>query len=287
VKEVYNMRNDCRSIVSRYLITVFLFLSSVFGPMGCSDDQPGTPAPQEPPLTSADLLAPGPFQVASRTLSLEDTTRPTPPNGTYPGSPSRLLRTYVWYPAGAVSADLFENTNMTPISESSPFPLIIHSHGFMSWGSEGKYLAEHLAGHGYVVVSPNYPLTWFFAPGGQDMEDVVNQPGDISFLVDEFLRFNEDPGSTFHGMVDQERIGVMGLSLGGMTTSLVTYHPYLRDPRVAAAATFAGPGSMFSEAFYRNSSVPLIAIYGDIDAIVDYATMPCWSWKRRTHGSPW
>jgi hypothetical protein len=62
----------------------------------------------------------------------------------------------------------------------------------------------------------------------------------------------------------------MGLSLGGMTTSLTGFHLHLRDPRVCLAATLAGPGSMFSAQFYRHARIPLLVVAGDIDAIVDY-----------------
>ncbi len=58
--------------------------------------------------------------------------------------------------------------------------------------------------------------------------------------------------------------------MGGMTTSLVTYHRTLHDPRIKAAVTLAGPGSMFSTEFYDHRPVPLLALHGDLDAIVDY-----------------
>jgi dienelactone hydrolase len=228
---------------------------------GCGgDDGENTQQDQQasPPLTSEELLAPGPYVAGSVQLKLADTSRPTAPNDWFPGAASRMFSTYVWYPAAR--------------ADDGPFPLIVYSHGFMSYGTEAKYLAEHLATYGYIVVCPTFPLTWFFAFGGPNIEDVVNQPGDVSFMIDTFLGFNEDPGSAFYGMVDGSRIGVAGLSLGGMTTSLVTYHPYLRDPRIDAAATLAGPASMFNERFYQDSQAPLLALFGDIDAIVDYAT---------------
>lgn len=48
--------------------------------------------------TTDAFLAPGPFGVGERTLILVDTSRPTPPHGSDPGSPQRPLVTEVWYP---------------------------------------------------------------------------------------------------------------------------------------------------------------------------------------------
>jgi len=148
----------------------------------------------------------------------------------------------------------------------------VYSHGFMSYGTEARYLTEHLASYGYVVVSPTFPLTSFFAPGGPNLSEVAGQPDDQRFLIDTFLEFHEDPGSPFHGLLDGSRVGSAGLSLGGMTTSLLTYHPVLRDPRISAAVSIAGPGSMFGETFYRSSEAPLLTVCGDMDAMVDYET---------------
>jgi predicted dienelactone hydrolase len=242
---------------------------------GCQGDAGDTVDPigrDLPPLTSKELLDPGPYASGTLRLRLVDANRPTDPNGGYPGAPNRTLETQVWYPTEPETAGARKTAVPTRAPAGGPFPLIVYSHGFMSFGSEGVYLAEHLATHGYVVACPDFPLTCLWAPGGPKIEDVVNQPGDVSFLIDTFLAFHQDPASPFYGLVDGSRVGVTGLSLGGMTTSLVTYHPYLRDPRISAAATLAGPGSMFNEVFYRNSQSPLLALFGDIDAMVDYET---------------
>ena len=234
---------------------------------GCAND----PSSSGTPLTSEELLEAGPYPVSRRVLLLEDRSRPTMPSGSFGGAPSRSLPTTVWYPArrdgngGAVPG-----FNAEVAEQGGPFPLIFHSHGFMSWGSEAEYMASHLAGHGYFVAYTDFPLTNFFSPGGPNIEDVVNQPGDVSFILDALLARNASRTDRFHGKVDPARIGVMGLSLGGMTTTLVSFHPELRDPRVAAAATLAGPSSMFSSRFYEGVTIPLLLVHGSIDAIVDY-----------------
>jgi len=148
---------------------------------------------------------------------LVDTSRPTNPNGWFLRAPSRTLRTHVWYPWGAGLSVNSGNLQPAEAAAGGPHPLIVYCHGFMSYGTEVQYLAERLASYGYVVVSADCPLTNLFAPGGPNVNDVVNQPGDVSFLIEPFLDFSQDPGSPFYGTVEDSRVGVAGLSLGYRT----------------------------------------------------------------------
>jgi predicted dienelactone hydrolase len=141
----------------------------------------------------------------------------------------------------------------------------------MSTKEEGGYLAEHLASHGYVVVSADYPLTNFRTAGGPNVSDAANQPADVSFLIDRVLALQGDE-KPFAGAIDRERIGAMGLSLGGLTTTLAAFHRTLRDPRIRAAVSIAGPSSFFSEHFFAAADVPFLMIAGTEDAMVDYRT---------------
>lgn len=102
----------------------------------------------------------------------------------------------------------------------------------------GTYLAEGLASRGYVVAAPDHPLTRRRA-ASRRIEDVVQQPADLRIVIDRLLasRAGERP----FDQIDPQRIGVMGLSLGGMTATLAAFHPRLRDPRIGAAVSIAGP----------------------------------------------
>ena len=130
-------------------------------------------------------------------------------------------------------------------------------------------MAEHLASYGYVVVSADHPLSNAQAPGGATYLDVVNQPSDVSFLIDHVMG-NEASARSFKGSIDPERIGVFGISLGGATATLTAFHPEWRDSRVAAAISIAGPGDVFGSRFFEHASVPFLMIAGTSDAIVDY-----------------
>jgi dienelactone hydrolase len=219
---------------------------------------------EPPPLPAtspgAALLAPGPWATGFAEHDLVDTRRPTDANGDFPGAPVRRLHARVWFPAGADGKSV----------GTGPFPLIAYSHGFFSSGREADYLARYLASHGYVTVAADFPLTGYEAPGGANVFDVINQPGDISFLIDTLLAWSADPASPWAGRIDPERIAITGLSLGGMTTELTAYHPRLRDPRVKAAVSIAGPMELFGRAFFAGSELPFLMVAGDIDAMVPY-----------------
>jgi len=215
---------------------------------------------------SAARFARGPHSVDSVELEWVDASRRTAANGDYPGSPERSFRVAIWYPAGV----------------PGEHPLAVYSHGFVSSRHGGTYLAEHLASHGYVVVSADYPLTCMEAPGGPNARDVVHQPADVSFLIDQTMTL-EGAERPFEGEIDAERIGVFGLSLGGVTTTLVAFHPEWRDPRVAAAISIAGAGDVFGPRFFDHAAIPFLMIAGTSDAIVDYElnALPI---PDRTHG---
>lgn len=210
----------------------------------------------EPPAAgseSARRLAPGPLPVGSLDRTLVDRSRPTDANGDFAGAPERTFEATLWYPEG------------TP----GLHPLLVYSHGFMSMRGENVPLAELLASHGYVVVSVDYPLTNRRAPGGPNVGDAVNQPADVSFLIDQVLGWSESE-RPFAGSIDGERIGVLGLSLGGLTTTLVSFHPRLRDPRIRAALSIAGPAAFFDERFFATAELPFLMVAGTADAMVDF-----------------
>jgi predicted dienelactone hydrolase len=230
---------------------------------------PPRPRPGGP--ESARRLGPGPYAVGREPVTLVDAARPTARNGDFEGAPSRSFRGAVWYPAVARPLEALRLDGPPPAArEGAPFPALVYSHGFMSWHAEGAHLYEHLASHGWVVLAVSYPLTSFGSPGGPRAEDVASQPADVSFLVDSLLGWSRDAGHRLAGRVDERRIALAGLSLGGATTTLATFHPRLRDPRVAAAVAIASGVAPFTGRFFATADVPFLMIAGDIDALVGY-----------------
>jgi len=204
---------------------------------------------------SEQIYRRGPHQVANEPIDWTDTSRPTMANHDFKGSGSRELKGRIWLPADR---------------EGAPYPLVIYSHGYMSQYKEGDYLLDFLASHGYVAVSVDFPLSAGSAPGGATVADIANQAGDISFLIDQMLARSKQPDNMLHGTVDAERIAAAGLSLGGLTTELVGLDPKLRDPRVRAAISMAGPTEFFTADYFAGDNIPFMYIGGTDDAIVPY-----------------
>jgi predicted dienelactone hydrolase len=221
------------------------------------------------PTVSAEALTErGPFAVGVTTLTLVDESRPTDANGDAADKDSRTLVTEVWYPAEGPAAA--GETRDAPLGQSAaPYPLIVYSHGFLGNRRYSATYTAHLASHGYVVASPDYPLTNLAAPGGPRAGDVLNQPGDVTFIIDSLLAFSNQAGHPLEGAIDEEAIGLTGHSLGGMTTVLATYGP-LRDPRVKAALPMAAPACLIGAAAYETPAVPMLVMGGTADLVVSW-----------------
>jgi predicted dienelactone hydrolase len=241
------MRRTVRIVLKATVVVVILLLLTLAIAWIRS-----VPAPLPAGSESAARRAPGPRGVGKVDLEWVDPSRPTPANGDFAGAPERRFAVTLWYPK----------------EDAAPHPLLVYSHGFMSNRHGGRYLAEHLASYGYVVVAADFPLSNGDAPGGANFADVINQPADVSFLIDQALALTGD-ARPFAGELDRARVGALGLSLGGLTTTLVVAHPEMRDPRIRAAVSIAGPGDIFGRDYFA-AAPPLLMIAGTADEIVDY-----------------
>ncbi len=213
---------------------------------------PGTAVPAGE--VSQARFQPGPFTITTEEFTIIDDSRGMAAYNDFPGAPQRTLNGEVWRPQGA----------------SGSGPLLVYSHGFMSFREEGLYLSRFLASHGYTVVAVDYPMSGYHAPDGPLMTDVVNQPGDISATIDAMLARNKDPDDPLFQRVDENQIAIAGVSLGALTSLLAGFHSRLLDERIDAVVSIAGPGSLFAGGFFARSDLPLLLVYAGADAIVPY-----------------
>jgi predicted dienelactone hydrolase len=212
---------------------------------------------------STAFALPGRYAVGMTTLSLVDASRPTMPNGTYPGAPDRQLPTLVWYPADANGPDV-------PVAvDGKPFPLVVFGHSLSGTSNQSTQYTTHLASHGYVVAAPAFPLSTLGAPGGSTVADTPAQAKDVSFVIDTFLGFSADGTNRFSGAIDVDRVAVTGHSGGAITTLVVTYDSGVRDPRIKAAIPLAPPSCWFKDGWFGDVTVPLLILQGDADLLVD------------------
>ncbi len=202
----------------------------------------------------------GPYPVGTTRLYLVDRARPETftPN---PDDPRELM-VHVWYPAQAAT-DARPATYMeympfqfrhlsllrtqtyqdAPISDlQSSYPVLIFSHGYISFAEQNLILMEELASHGYVVYSIAHTynaIATVFADGRVVALDSTiandymkgNYPtqaayaehlriwtDDTLFLIDELQSIQAgERESAFVGKLDLARLGIFGVSFGGVT----------------------------------------------------------------------
>ncbi len=210
----------------------------------------------------------GRYAVGVRTETFVDRSRPTDPNGTYPGAPDRTLVTTVWYPTPGDPQG--PEVPDGPAIGGRRFPLLVWAHGFLASGPAYGQLLRRLASAGYVVAAPTFPLSNGGAPGGPRLADYANQPADVRFVIDELLRLDADPASHWASVLWRRRIAAGGHSLGGVTT-LGLLNSCCVDPRIDAYIPVSGIELPFDGGSYpADRRAPLLLIHGDADETVPF-----------------
>jgi predicted dienelactone hydrolase len=131
---------------------------------------------------------------------------------------------------------------------------------------------RHLASRGYVVASPDFPLSKFWTPGGANVAAVLQQPRDVSFVLDQLLAMSAVTGGKLSGAINGDRIGMSGHSLGGLTSLLVAYG-IDRVRSVDCIVPIAAPGWFVPSDISRGMRVPAMIIGGTKDKIVNPASI--------------
>lgn len=196
--------------------------------------------------------ADGPFLVGTEDRAWTDESRPTAPGHDRPATAGRRLQVRLYFPTmGEGPAD-------------GPFPLFVWAHGLDATVDYFDPLLRAWAARGYVVAAPTFPLTHRDAAGGTVFGDVVNQPADVSYILDR-LTAEDGPSGTLHpALVDPTRIAVGGHSLGAVTSLALGGSPCCADDRIDAVVSVDGepppmPGGSGVVA------VPLLLIHGTAD----------------------
>lgn len=167
---------------------------------------------------------------------------------------ARPVTTYLWYPPSSAG--------------KGPWPLVVFGHGYASTPFVYLRLLRAWAAAGYLVAAPLFPLGNANAPGGPDEDDIVNQPGDMSFVISQLLAASASSANPLHGLVDPARIAVGGQSDGAMTAFATAYERPWRDSRVRAAVILSG-ADLGRRPPLDRPAVPLLAVQGTADRIND------------------
>ncbi len=242
-------------------------------------------------------------------------------------STERKLAVRIWYPARekteAQAAQYVHQMNLAgkepfeivsngiAVSDAAPltgekFPFVLMSHGYGGWSTQFSNLGEHIASQGYVVASIDH---------GDAMADGITS-AILSFgnvLVDRTLDqrqimdmiVKEANGATegYASLIDSEKLGLIGYSMGGYGAIASAGAPYVFDsdlmsniPETAqdslkranteplpiqALVAFAPWGGQpdnraWSAETMSNINVPALIISGNQDDIVNYDEGVTW-----------
>jgi dipeptidyl aminopeptidase/acylaminoacyl peptidase len=210
----------------------------------------------EPPAAVAPAVDRPTLAVQERTEAFVDATRTTDAHSSVAASDSRSLPTRILAPAGG--------------QPGRPYPLVVFAHGSGGLGTGYDRLFRTWAEAGYVVAAPAFPVARDDAPAGEWTIDLPKLPGDMSFVIDQMLRLNADPASPLQGLVNPERIGVAGHSMGGITVLTIAGNTCCHDGRLKAAVVLAGRETPGSGQYWSHIVTPILLVHGDADHNVLY-----------------
>jgi pimeloyl-ACP methyl ester carboxylesterase len=216
-----------------------------------------------------EVVEPNTYGVGMIVETRVDDSRPTKAHRGQPELPQRTLPVHVYYPADQRPADAVVPD--APAAEG-PFPLLVFSHGLGAYGAAYQATLQVIASAGYVVVAPTYPLGSKDTPGGASIDDIDQQTGDVSFLIDEYTEASAGSSGPFSGLIDPDRLATFGHSMGAITSIGVGYQDCCVDERLDAVAEWSGlrlplggeDGAELAE------GRPLLVVHGDRDPIVPF-----------------
>lgn len=145
-----------------------------------------------------------------------------------------------------------------PDKSQAPYPTILLSPGNDTNATDYVAFTEELVSHGFVVVTIDHSFQ-SRAVAYPDGRVVKNKPlgvknptpdafeayyrsrvearvADMSFVLDELQKLNADQSQPLAGMLDLNRVGAMGHSMGGIAAAQICY----TDNRIKAAANLDG-----------------------------------------------
>lgn len=202
------------------------------------------PVPPAPPTASTrPPVSSGPFEVAAVTEGLVDSAR------------SRSLPTWVFYPSVAGA----------PALEAGPFPVFVWAHGLDASVQYFEPLLREWAARGYVVIAPEFPGTKATADGGPEFAEYVDQPADVSFVLDRMIELFGPAGTRARGLLDPEHVAIGGHSLGAITTRGLIADRCCTDERIDAAVEVSPGDRGFPGGAPSERGVPLLVIHASAD----------------------
>jgi predicted dienelactone hydrolase len=143
------------------------------------------------------------------------------------------------------------------------------AHGYRLPAAGYERILDRVTAAGYIVAAPTFPHT--SEQGDGDRRDIVNQPADLTFVLDAVADLASRSPGILPAMADPARVAALGHSDGGLTVSAWAYNNSFRDRRVACAVVMTGGVGLFPGTYFPPDSPPLLAIHATGDETNPYS----------------
>lgn len=186
------------------------------------------------------------------------------PGGVTPEIDELITKTYKMN-AAQIDKVYWNEAHRNAPARKGRFPLVIFSHGNGGSRNQNTFWCDYLASHGYVVVSPDHTgnARWTIIDGkpvafqgNERNNSAKDRPIDVSFLLDQMIKWDKGVDKRFAGRIDTDRVAVTGMSFGSFTAHWASD----QDPRFKAVIAMSG-----APASHTNLTVPSLRMLGTED----------------------
>jgi fermentation-respiration switch protein FrsA (DUF1100 family) len=209
------------------------------------------------PVRAATVGVAGRYRVGERRMVF---TEPAHVGVTGQHLGERSVLTLIRYPVGQGSSRSWP--------AGGPFPLVMFAPGFQQCSDTYEHLLQSWASAGYVVASVDFPRTDCLVGSAAYEPDLVNQPGDVSYVLNRLLALNAQPHGFLAGRLNPHEVAAAGQSDGGDTVAALGGNTCCQDHRLKAVAVLSGaewppmPGTYFA-----GTAPPMLFVQGSADTI--------------------
>jgi dipeptidyl aminopeptidase/acylaminoacyl peptidase len=152
---------------------------------------------------------------------------------------ARHLAATIWYPVAGEPLAGRSTLPDAPPSGRGPFPVIVYSHGGCGGSPQAiAPIATSIARTGFVFVQFPHPGSTAedcASEGDRYARGLLERPDDIVQVLDSLRQLNNVISWRLHGIVDSDRVGIIGHSQGGQTALMMP----ARDSRVKATVSLS------------------------------------------------
>ena len=213
-----------------------------------------------------ESLALGPLLAKELTVSNSDFYPTFDPSAA--GEERVLKQTFVFQDRQrdrTIPADIYYSRNTSG-------PLVVMSHGFGADRTFLAYLARHLASYGLTVVALEHPGSNYNFVSQADISgspsdlipanEFIDRPQDVSFLLDELTKLNEQPG-VLQGKLNSQEVSIIGHSLGGYTALALAGGELNLDDLRQTCSALVGKTNRNSSIRNNSVNIPLLPSPGE------------------------